>query len=73
MRIYETSEVSNIEATMSPFSCATLATQLKGDTIGSYLAVAIVYLAMVYLLDAALHWMERASRIPGFDMEGKKA
>lgn len=43
------------------------------DPIGSYLAVAIVYLAMVYLLDAILRWMERASRIPGFDMEGKKA
>lgn len=43
------------------------------DPIGSYLAVAIVYLAMVYLLDAVLRWMERASRIPGFEMEGKKA
>ena len=43
------------------------------DPIGSYLAVAIVYLAMVYLLDAILRWMERAGRIPGFDMEGKKA
>ena len=43
------------------------------DPIGSYLAVAIVYLAMVYLLDAVLRWMERASRIPGFETEGKKA
>jgi polar amino acid transport system permease protein len=43
------------------------------DPIGSYLAVAIVYLAMVYLLDAILKWLERASRIPGFEMEGKKA
>jgi len=43
------------------------------DPIGSYLAVAIVYLTMVYLLDAILRWMERASRIPGFEMEGKKA
>src|SRR6185369_10033813 len=43
------------------------------DPIGSYLVVAMVYLAIVYLLDAALRWLERASRIPGFDMEGKKA
>ena len=43
------------------------------DPIGSYLAVAIVYLAVVYLLDALLKWGERASRIPGFEMEGKKA
>jgi ABC-type amino acid transport system permease subunit len=42
------------------------------DPIGSYLAVAIVYLAMVYLLDAVLRWLERASRIPGFEMEGRK-
>jgi len=43
------------------------------DPISAYLAVAVVYLAMVYLLDAVLRWMERASKIPGFEMEGKKA
>jgi polar amino acid transport system permease protein len=43
------------------------------DPIGSYLAVAIIYLAVVYLLDAFLRWLERTSRIPGFDMEGKRA
>jgi len=43
------------------------------DPIGSYLAVAIVYLAMVYLLDVVLRWLERAARIPGFEMEGRKA
>ncbi len=43
------------------------------DPIGTYLAVALVYLAMVYLLDAVLRWIERATRIPGFEMEGKKA
>ncbi len=43
------------------------------DPIGTYIAVALVYLAMVYLLDAVLRWMERASRIPGLEMEGKKA
>lgn len=41
------------------------------DPIGTYFAVALVYLAMVYLLDAVLHWIERATRIPGFEMEKK--
>lgn len=43
------------------------------DPIGSYLAVAVIYLAIVYILDAFLRWLERASRIPGFETEGKKA
>jgi polar amino acid transport system permease protein len=43
------------------------------DPIGSYLAVALVYLAIVYLMDAGLRWLERAARIPGFEMEGKRA
>ena len=43
------------------------------DPIASYLAVAIIYLAMVYLLDLVLRWMENNTCIPGFDMEGKKA
>jgi polar amino acid transport system permease protein len=44
------------------------------NPIGSYIAVAIIYLVMVYLLDAVLKWGERKSKIPGFEMaEGKKA
>jgi polar amino acid transport system permease protein len=43
------------------------------DPIGSYLAVAVIYLAIVYLLDAFLRWLERATRIPGFEAEGKRA
>ena len=43
------------------------------DPIGSYLAVAVIYLAIVYILDAFLRWLERASRIPGFETEGKRA
>ncbi len=42
------------------------------DPIGSYIAVALVYLAAVYILDVFLRWLERASRIPGFETEGKK-
>jgi polar amino acid transport system permease protein len=43
------------------------------DPIGSYLAVAVIYLAIVYLLDAFLRWLERASRIPGFEVESRRA
>lgn len=43
------------------------------DPIGSYLAVALIYLAIVYILDAFLRWLERVSRIPGFETEGKRA
>ena len=42
------------------------------DPISAYLAVAVVYLAVVYLLDAFLRWVERASRIPGFEAEGRR-
>lgn len=41
--------------------------------IGAYMAVAVIYLAVVYLLDAFLKWAEVKVRIPGFDAEGKKA
>jgi polar amino acid transport system permease protein len=43
------------------------------DPIGSYLAAAILYLIMVFLLDQFLKWLERTIRIPGFELEGKKA
>ncbi len=42
------------------------------DPIGSYLAVAVVYLVMVFILNEVLKYMERKTRIPGFDMESKK-
>jgi polar amino acid transport system permease protein len=43
------------------------------DPIGSYLAVAVVYLVMVFVLNEGLKYVERRVRIPGFEMEGKKA
>jgi len=43
------------------------------DPIGSYLAVAVVYLVMVFILNEVLKYLERRARIPGFEMEGKKA
>jgi polar amino acid transport system permease protein len=43
------------------------------NPIGAYLTVAILYLLVVYLLDAFLKWAEVRAKIPGFEAEGKKA
>ncbi len=43
------------------------------DPIGAYIAVAVIYLAMVYVLDAFLKLLEERARIPGYSVEGKKA
>ncbi len=43
------------------------------DPVGSYLAVAVVYLVMVFVLNWGLKYLERKTRIPGFEMESKKA
>lgn len=42
------------------------------NPIGSYLAVAVVYLAMVFVLNGLLKFLERKTRIPGFELAGKK-
>jgi polar amino acid transport system permease protein len=42
------------------------------DPIGSYLAVAVVYLVIVFAMNAVLKWIERKTRIPGFEMETEK-
>jgi polar amino acid transport system permease protein len=43
------------------------------NPIGSYLAVAVFYLVLVFILNAGLKWMERRTRIPGFEMETRKS
>jgi len=43
------------------------------DPIGTYLAVAVVYLVLVFILDEGLKYLERMARIPGFEMETKKS
>ena len=43
------------------------------DPIGSYLAVAVIYLIMVFILNGGLKYLERKTRVPGFEMESKKA
>ena len=42
------------------------------DPIGSYLAVAVVYLVMVFILNWGLKFLERKTVIPGFELESKK-
>ncbi len=42
------------------------------NPIGSYLAVAAVYRVMVFALNALLKWMERKTKIPGFDIDVKR-
>ena len=39
------------------------------NPIGSYLAIAVVYLVIVFAMNAVLKWIERKTRIPGFEME----
>ncbi|NLE84343.1 MAG: amino acid ABC transporter permease [Chloroflexi bacterium] len=39
------------------------------DFVGAYLAVAVVYLVMVFALDFLLKFVERKTKIPGMDFE----
>lgn len=43
------------------------------NPIGSYIAVAVVYLVLVFAMNALLKFVERKTKIPGFEMEAKKA
>jgi polar amino acid transport system permease protein len=42
------------------------------NPIGAYMTVGLIYLVIVYVLDAFLKWAEVRVRIPGVDAEGKK-
>ncbi|NLO69053.1 MAG: hypothetical protein GX098_10890, partial [Bacteroidales bacterium] len=42
------------------------------DFVGTYLAIAVVYLVMVFVLDALLKFLERKTRIPGMDIETRR-
>jgi polar amino acid transport system permease protein len=39
------------------------------NPIGSYIAIAVVYLVLVFFMNAILKYLERRTRIPGFAME----
>ena len=42
------------------------------NPIGSYLAIAVIYLVMVFAMNGVLKWLERKTRIPGFEMETER-
>jgi polar amino acid transport system permease protein len=42
------------------------------DFVGTYLAVALIYLVMVFALDALLKFLERKTKIPGMDIEAHR-
>ena len=42
------------------------------DFVGIYLAIAVVYLVMVFTLDALLKFLERKTKIPGMDIETRR-
>lgn len=42
------------------------------DPIGTYLAVAVVYLVVVFILNEGLKWLERRAKIPGLELETSK-
>ena len=42
------------------------------NPIGTYMAVAVVYLILVFLLTAILHLVERRLRIPGLEVEAQR-
>ena len=42
------------------------------NPVGSYLAVAVVYLVLVFVFTWGLKYLEKKTRIPGFEMGLKK-
>lgn len=42
------------------------------NPVGAYLAAAVIYLVIVFALDRFMKWVERRTRIPGLDAEGKR-
>jgi len=43
------------------------------NPIGSYIAIAVIYLILVFGMSAILKWLERKTKIPGFEMETEEA
>ncbi len=72
--------ISLLKSTAIAFLIAVpdLMTKAKGiaartyDPIGTYLAVAVVYLVVVAILSEFLKYLERRAQIPGLEIEGKK-
>ncbi|MGB4595866.1 MAG: amino acid ABC transporter permease [Anaerolineaceae bacterium] len=70
--LLKTTAVVFLIAVQDLMARAKRAANVTYNPIGSYIAAAIVYLAMVFALSALLKWLERKTKIPGFEMESKR-
>jgi len=70
--LLKTTAVVFLIAVQDLMAKAKRAATITYNPIGSYLAVAVVYLLMVFALNALLKWLERKTKIPGFDIDVKR-
>jgi len=70
--LLKTTAVVFLIAVQDLMAKAKRAATITYNPIASYLAVAAVYLLMVFALNALLKWLERKTKIPGFDIDVKR-
>ena len=70
--LLKTTAVVFLIAVQDLMAKAKRAATITYNPIGSYIAVAVIYLVMVFALNAFLKWLERKARIPGFEMDSHK-
>ncbi|MFZ3150508.1 MAG: amino acid ABC transporter permease [Anaerolineaceae bacterium] len=70
--LLKTTAVVFLIAVQDLMAKAKRAATITYNPLGSYIAVAVVYLVLVFALNALLKWAERKSRIPGMEIETKR-
>ena len=70
--LLKTTAVVFLIAVQDLMAKAKRAATITYNPIASYLVVAAVYLLMVFALNALLKWLERKTKIPGFDIDVKR-
>lgn len=70
--LLKTTAVVFLIAVQDLMAKAKRAATITYNPIASYLAVAVVYLVMVFALNALLKWLERKTKIPGFEIDVKR-
>jgi polar amino acid transport system permease protein len=70
--LLKTTAVVFLIAVQDLMAKAKRAATITYNPIASYLAGAVVYLLMVFALNALLKWLERKTKIPGFDIDVKR-
>ncbi|MEL7644651.1 MAG: amino acid ABC transporter permease [Anaerolineaceae bacterium] len=70
--LLKTTAVVFLIAVQDLMAKAKRAATITYNPIASYMAVAVVYLLMVFALNALLKWLERKTKIPGFDIDVKR-